>query len=342
MKSPVATPVNKVGSNRRSRVVRWLCVVLLLGWLGVQWWYQPPPTVGGSQAPSAAARRELQKVYASVPAEDESGFERLDPARPTGWMLSFAEPLQSLPTYQQQNPTRPTPARRTIVIQPVGELNAEQQRTIKQMREYAAAFFQLPVRVSSPIPLPDASRGQGTAAQAGGKQYRSGAILEALKKRLPPDAAAYFAIVGVDLYTEGLNYIFGQGDFAERVGVYSLVRYFPEFWKKKRRLGDERLALRRSCQVLNHEVGHVMGMWHCVFYRCSMNGANTLGDADAAPLDYCPVCHRKLLWNLGINGTKRYSDLLKFYRTHDLPNEASWVQGRLERWKKIAKQEGLQ
>jgi archaemetzincin len=334
------TPQAKAGRTR-SRLVLGLCLVLLLGWLGVQWWYPSPLMIGGSEPPSGAARVALQRVYASVAPDDEIGFHRLDHDQPSGWLTVFAEPLQSLPTYQQQNPTRPTATRRTIVIQPVGNLNVEQQRTVQQMRDFAAAFFQLPVRVAAPIALPAVWRGEGVATRLSGRQYQSGAILEALRRRLPHDAAVYFGVAGVDLYTDGLGYIFGQGDSSSRVGVYSLARYFPEFWRRKRRAGDERKALRRACQVLDHEIGHVLGLSHCVFYGCAMSGSNSLGEADAAPLDYCPICHRKLLWNLGINGTKRYTALLEFYRTHDLPDEAAWLQGRLQRWKTIAAREGL-
>ena len=102
-----------------------------------------------------------------------------------------------------------------------------------------------------------------------------------------------------DLWSDNLNYVFGVGSFERRVGVYSLCRYFPAFWKAKPRPGDEQRGLRRACQVLNHETGHMFGLMHCVLYKCSMNGSNSLADADSAPLEYCPVCHQKLLWNIG-------------------------------------------
>ena len=66
-----------------------------------------------------------------------------------------------------------------------------------------------------------------------------------------------------------------------------------------------------------------------------MNGSNSLVDADNTPLDYCPICHRKLLWNLGCDGTKRYTDLLAFERKHGLEAEARWTHRRLGRWQPL-------
>jgi hypothetical protein len=66
-----------------------------------------------------------------------------------------------------------------------------------------------------------------------------------------------------------------------------------------------------------------------------MNGGNSLSDIDATPLDYCPVCHRKLLWNVGCDGVKRYRDLLRFYQKHGMTVEARWAKGRMERWRQV-------
>jgi hypothetical protein len=67
-----------------------------------------------------------------------------------------------------------------------------------------------------------------------------------------------------------------------------------------------------------------------------MNGVNGLGDADATPLDYCPICLRKMLWDIGADGTKRYCDLLTFYQHHGLKSEAAWTAQRLKNWRQIA------
>ena len=93
----------------------------------------------------------------------------------------------------------------------------------------------------------------------------------------------------------------------KKVGVYSLCRYYPEFWGGKSKAEDEVTGLRRACKVLNHETGHMFGITHCVFYHCSMNGSNSLSETDTAPIHFCPVCQRKLSWNIGFAPLKAAS-----------------------------------
>lgn len=310
-----------------------LCGALLIG-LGAWWWqYRPAPMVGGGMPPNFVGRAFLNRGYSLISRDDERGYTRLDLDHPNGWLNLFSEPVQSLDAYQHQDPIRPSATRRTIVIQPLGPMNEEQRQTVVLMGEYARAFFQLPVRVASPLALNAASvqtRRTGSATHIGGRQFEAGAILNrVLRPRLPRDAVAYFGVTSVDLYADNLGYVFGLGDFTGRVGVYSLSRYFPEFWNRKRAPGDEQKALRRACQILNHEIGHVLGLSHCVFYHCSMNGCNSLFEADATPIEYCPICHRKLMWNIGFDATQRYTQLQAFEQRNGLTKEAAWLKARL-------------
>eukprot|EP00118_Oscarella_pearsei_P004823 m.21161 g.21161 ORF g.21161 m.21161 type:complete len:75 (+) comp28147_c0_seq1:1433-1657(+) len=38
----------------------------------------------------------------------------------------------------------------------------------------------------------------------------------------------------------------------------------------------KRLILQRSCKLLVHELSHLLGVDHCVFYDCCMNGSGHL------------------------------------------------------------------
>lgn len=60
------------------------------------------------------------------------------------------------------------------------------------------------------------------------------------------------------------------------------------------RVFDDALFLERCFGVLAHEMGHVLGMEHCVYYQCLMGGSNSLEESDAGPLHLCPVDLRKL------------------------------------------------
>jgi archaemetzincin len=324
-KKPVPRPFLK-------RPLTWANVLLLAGLATFWLFFRPLPTVGGGEPDSAAATALKARVYAAVSRQDEVGFRRIDPANPGGWLLSFREAPQSLETYQSQSLIRPTPARRTIVLQPVGAMSAADALLLEKLRAYTEGFFGLPARVVPQIPLPAA---QGDILR--GNQFHAGRILsEVLQPRVAPDAMVTFGITNADLWSEELSFVFGVGDDKSVTGVMSLARLRPSFWHAKPAPDGEARVLRRACRLLSHEVGHVLGMWHCVFYKCVMNGSNSLLEADAQPLHLCPVCHRKLAWNTGADGSRRYSQLLGFYRAHRMNPEAEWMQARLERWKKIA------
>ena len=54
------------------------------------------------------------------------------------------------------------------------------------------------------------------------------------------------------------------------------------------------LLLRRCLHVVAHELGHLFGINHCVYYSCTMNGANSLAETDRQPLRLCPIDLKKL------------------------------------------------
>jgi archaemetzincin len=288
------------------------------------------------------------KVYASISPEDEKGFRRLGPPKLGEWLHHYKETPQTLERYKLASRVRPTAERRTIVLQPLGEMDDEKKKILELMREYAEIFFQLPARVAPPIGLKqkDDQNPLYRVLPAGNRhgrydrQYDGDKIMtDLLMPKIPDDAAIYLGITMEDLFSGNTNYVFGVGSLQKRVGVYSLCRYFPEFWGVTRADGDYVQGLRRSCKVLNHEAGHMFGITHCVFYRCSMNGSNTMAETDAAPIHFCPLCHRKLAWNLDFDSLKRYDALQKFYEKHELKPEAEWIAERLTRWKKILQTE---
>ena len=45
---------------------------------------------------------------------------------------------------------------------------------------------------------------------------------------------------------------------------------------------------------MTHEIGHMLGIRHCIYYECGMNGSNHIRECETRPLFYCVVCFRKL------------------------------------------------
>ena len=85
-----------------------------------------------------------------------------------------------------------------------------------------------------------------------------------------------------------------------------------------------------------HEIGHMFGLEHCIYYSCLMNGANHLKETDLQPLQLCPVCLRKLQFNLEFDMLKRYEELQKISERIGGPFEleAKWYQNVVEKIKK--------
>ena len=48
-----------------------------------------------------------------------------------------------------------------------------------------------------------------------------------------------------------------------------------------------------------HEIGHMFGLKHCVYYECILNGSNGGFESDRFPdRTLCPICLTKLKLNI--------------------------------------------
>jgi hypothetical protein len=133
---------------------------------------------------------------------------------------------------------------------------------------------------------------------------------------------------------EGWNFVYGQASMSDGVGIFSFARYSANFRREdeERRELDEResvMLLKRSCKTMAHEVGHIFGLRHCIYFHCIMNGNN---GSEYAPLLSCPVCLRKLVSAAGVSDVAvrvRYEKLLAFYSAQGWENESAVLQQRL-------------
>ena len=288
--------------------------------------------------------RLKRSAYSKVSGEEEQDFVRKGAPKSDEWLSHFPEAGQSLELYKSRDSrVLTTPNRHTIVLQPVGEFSDAQQELLEALREYAQVYFQMQSRVARPMALPEPEKSklgrmlpEDRRRDNYERQYDAIKLVnKLLLPELPKDAVVYIGITMEDLYAEDMNYVFGFGSFENRTGVYSLARYFPEFWGKPTTERSELLARRRSFKVLNHEASHVFGLKHCIFYNCTMNGSNSLEEADRSSIHECPVCHQKLLWNLKFEPQKRFDALRALYAKYGLDEESAWMIKRSEHWKQI-------
>jgi archaemetzincin len=290
----------------------------------------------------------LPPLLARALRPDPSAFDPIPSPEPGDWLAEHSERGETFQAYVDAKPLRPDETRRVICILPLGSFSRDQHEDLERLRAFVAAFFSLETRALEELSLERARADGFTITERrhfGSRQILTGDILALLRKKLARDAFAVVAVTHEDLYpADDWNFVFGQASLRHRVGVYSLARFGPEEAAGKARSGREddgkssdraleddaarRKTLRRAAQVLVHETGHIFGLLHCVWFRCVLNGSNSLPESDTQPLSLCPVCLRKLQWNIGFDVADRYEKVSRALDELGLAAEAEWTRKR--------------
>lgn len=246
----------------------------------------------------------------------------LPPPRPGDWLAEHHEPGQTFAEYLDSKPVRKNDTLHTIYLCLVGDFRESQRRVLDLTRDYLGVFFDCPVKVNRQVALASIpARAKRTHPSWGDPQVLTGYILhEVLEPERPADALAYLALTASDLWPgKGWNFVFGQADLRQRTGVWSIYRNGdPET--------DFQVCLRRTLSTASHETGHVLGLWHCTAYSCLMNGSNHQAEKDRRPMHLCPVCLRKLCWNLRAEPVPYLRKLEAFCRKNGLGPEHQWYE----------------
>lgn len=164
-----------------------------------------------------------------------------------------------------------------------------------------------------------------------------------LRNLIPNDAICMVGLTMLDLYGDETDlFVAGMAAGNQRVAVFSLYRYDPclsfstEHWfqietdEEVTPRDRHRITLQRGCKLLVHEICHLLGIDHCIFYDCCMNGSGHLKEDFRQPMHLCPVDLRKLHTLVGFSVLDRYRQLLEFYKSHGFREEASWVEKRMQ------------
>jgi archaemetzincin len=267
---------------------------------------------------------------------DPELFQKMGKPRPGDWLDRFKETHRSFGAYVASRPVGPTRARKAIVLQPYGPFTTSERARLEGLRQYAAIYFQVPVRIEEPLPLPTRKK-YLRKRNWGGRtwtQYKTDYFFETMPGRLPKDAICYLGITLADLYPEeSWNYVFGQASLRQRVGIYSLARHRAKFWGEKETKETKKQELLRGVKTLVHEAGHMFSLHHCIRYACVQNGSNSLAESDRRPVFLCPDCLRKLQWNLKFDVIGRYEKMEQFWRASGLTRQADWCKRRVEKLK---------
>ena len=164
-----------------------------------------------------------------------------------------------------------------------------------------------------------------------------------LRQRIPDDALCMIGLTMLDLYGDETDlFVAGMAAGNQRVAIFSLYRYDPcltfsiENWYQAEEsnpmseIDRLRTILQRSCKLLVHEICHLLGIDHCIFFDCCMNGSGHLTEDFRQPMHLCPVDLHKLHTLVGFDVVKRYEDLLEFFRRGGFEEEERWVARRLK------------
>lgn len=279
--------------------------------------------------------RDVAPEFRVLLSPDED-FELIRMPEPGDWLDRHVEAGQTFGEFRVMQRNQPDGVRGTIYLLPLGEFEEGSSPALREVAAYAAAFFQLKVKVLPAYVPGTIEFDPRVNPQTKQVQVHAGRVLAFLKTRLPEDAFCVLGITMRDLYPKASwNYVFGQASLRERVGVYSFARYDPDFFEEERPDDWRRTMLRRSCKVLAHEGGHMFGLMHCIYYDCVLNGSNHLAEADAKPMHLCPVCLRKLQHSVGFDPVRRYRELAKFYRKQKWITEAEWCERQGEKAERV-------
>jgi len=170
-----------------------------------------------------------------------------------------------------------------IYMVPVGEI---EEWILDTLDGYLEKTFNCEVETSESMELPQ------EAYNSRRNQYFSSFILNELRRALKPGKQQkILAIADVDLYVEGLNFVFGEAELGGHLAIVSLARLRQSFYGFPE---DKSLFLERVKKEAVHELGHTFGLRHCTDPECVMHFSNSLMDTDKKRSSFCSRCQELL------------------------------------------------
>ncbi|CAF0744533.1 unnamed protein product [Adineta steineri] len=278
----------------------------------------------------------------AVTKEIEESFQPVP--RPNGgdWLAQHNERGQTMESFQQTSSKAiPHGTHKTIYIQPIGSFNHPRAAPLDVIIKFVRIFFSgCEVEL---LPTVDFTKDMRKRDLGGQPQYLTGDfhnyLVQTRPQRDPRRELLCVAVTMADIYPgEGWNFVYGEARPKDGVGVYSFARLDPLFYRAdfeeilRTSLTEEHriLMFRRCIKVLLHEIGHLFGLNHCIYYVCLMNGANNEKEMDRQPLYLCPICLCKLHSTLQFDVQHLYETFADQCDKHGLEAECSWYQKRLE------------
>ena len=314
---------------------------------------------------------ERAEVVGACARDSYPRLDRLGAPRPGDWLWSRRESGQTFKSYQSKvkgsmsKPgTGPRRGKNTILLVPIGRsLNSSEVGSLfmPHLLAYCKAFFygMNVVMASEPISLKGVRR---RLNEYDHEQYRIGDMFDRLKDASRNRAGLYCSMGFTleDIYpNDNYSFVYGRANAQQKTGIFSFARWSPAFDNEGKHASealpsltgsDFRSWLQYSAKTMVHEIGHCLGLKHCIYYQCLMNGSNGDDDSAAQSNQCCPVCLRKLLFALSFDepvqpmerdmallevthammNTRPTAKASKCSENEELAQDAAWLEQRIE------------
>jgi archaemetzincin len=167
-----------------------------------------------------------------------------------------------------------------IALVPIGRVDPV---SISWLKEDLPEILQAGVKELPPIPL------SSRHFQNERNQYLADGILADFTSFAHSGKILYLGITETDLFSPGLNYIFGVASTGR--ALISTFRLRPEFYGGP---SNPKVYRWRILTEAIHELGHAIGLAHCDYPGCVMYFSNWIGDTDRKGPKFCYQCRKRI------------------------------------------------
>jgi len=171
----------------------------------------------------------------------------------------------------------------SIQLLPIGTVD---QSLLERLSKALTAEFIAGCEVLESAPEPS------FALNMARQQYSSTEILASMTDRPVSAEARILAVTSVDLYIPILTFVFGEAQLNGRCAVVSTSRLRQEFYGLP---ANASLLVERLVKESVHELGHTLGISHCVNYECVMASSHAVELIDLKQRSFCRACRARAL-----------------------------------------------
>ncbi len=158
----------------------------------------------------------------------------------------------------------------------------EEKSVFERIRDAITMVFSISVEYHSKVEVPVSDFNQKR------NQYHSSSFLKVVAEETREGLG--LGVTDLDLYSDNLNFVFGQASPMIHSAVISLYRLRPSFYGEE----DKTLFLERLRKEAVHEIGHVLGLSHCDSPSCVMYFSNSILEVDRKGIELCEHCRERL------------------------------------------------